>query len=317
MDVPIGVPEVPVFPVLKAQWMDELPDAFLDEYNGNATKETGIRWYATKDTYGIASANHDWDLLITREEANKKNIKWPTEVLPLTDVDWNSAYAYNNSFTIGEAYSFMEQILSQCFTKYGEVYNKPALKYISLEYPPSRNDVYLREKGAFFFHCYETLRGIPILDSIGKGCNDFTPTYDFHIISPDSYCFYSQLYKETEMLNDDVPLLPFSEIQPVFESLIQKGLLRDVYEVSLGYLAIYEEGKGNNETYRLIPCWMLVGEYYNSSKTEGKEWEIEVEPDYMRWTTTQKILINAQTGKVIDQNASNKENKKLFSVKTR
>ena len=115
-------------------------------------------------------------------------------------------------------------------------------------------------------------------------------------------------------------MISFDRVQPVFEELIEKGLLRDVFLVQLGYLAVYEEGKIDNEVFRLIPCWKLTGEYYDKSKDEPSHRPdgngADDDSNIMDRASTRSILVNAQTGKIIPQDASNKENQKLFNVKT-
>ena len=195
-----------------------------------------------------------------------------------------------------------------------------ALNYVSLQNLLC-DGVPFREKGSYDFKCFETMRGIPILSSIGKGNNPKTPFVELSIISEDSYEFRSQLYRETELLIEDVPLLSFEKVLPTFEKIINDGLLKDVYFMRLGYIAVYEKGKTDDEVYRLLPCWVLTGEYYDSAKDEAN-WAKQKESgeldeiSIMSRGYSRNIIVNAQTGKIIPQEASNKENQKLFNVKT-
>ena len=321
VDVVLNVPDVETFPVLRTSWFSALPDEFLNDYgvDENGQKPKYARWYALNDRYGYIVVNHDWDFVLGYGESGSgKHFEYPGRMLPHDNLDWSRPYAFANDLPIDEAFGFMKQVVGRCYTRYGMAFYEPDLRYILLEDPPLCEGVQIREKGAYTFQCYEDMHGIPMLQIVGQGCNTITPFYTFRIISQNSYSFNCKLHRELELLIDDVPLLSFDKIKPAFEEMIRDGRLRDVYEVRLGYLAVYEEGKMENEVFRLIPCWMLSAEYYKSSKVESTVWDEDEwgSPIYPNLGTTERIVINAQTGKVIDQNASNKENKKLFSVKT-
>ena len=321
VDVMLDVPDVPAFPILKSTWTPKLPDQFVDDYGPNGADRPRPRWYVLNDRYSQVCVEHNWDFVIEKSEKIAGHpIEHPSAGLPHDGLNWSGAYAYNNDLPIGEAFAFMKGVVEECYTRYGFTFYEPYLNYVTLENPPSREGVYLREKGAYDFHCYEAMRGIPILTSIGQGCNLVSPVYELYIISQDSYGFISKPQREVELVIDDVPLLPFDKIKPAFEDLIQKGLLRDVFMVQLGYVAVYEEGKMENEVFRLIPCWKLTGEYYRSAKDEANHAEdgmgADDDPNYIARASTNDIIVNAQTGKIIDREASNKQNRALFNVKT-
>ena len=317
VDVPVEIPEVDVFPILKASWMARMPEQISTDYDPVGDKKDD-RWLACSDRYGLLAVNHDWDFAIGPNESTK-GLKWVAEDLMHDGSDWNQAYAYNNDLRVGEAFEFIKQAVKEVYARYDMPYDDPFLNHITLD-NILRGDTPLREKGSYTFSFYESLRGIPVLASEGKGCNKLNPYMELSVISVDSYKMLCQLYRETELLAEDVPLLPFDSIKPVFEDLINKGKLKNVFFVRLGYIALYETGKIDDEVYRLIPCWVLTGEYYESKK-EAEAWkELSKEADeqgvlLLGRGSTQKIIVNAQTGKIIPQDASNKENQKQFNVK--
>ena len=320
VDVPIEVPDVEAFPIIKATWMQRMPDEFKAEYGANRSDRPEPRWLANIDRYGVASAAHDYGYYLSQSEVKGKHFSLIGEdllhnILPMSDI-----YAYNSALPADEAYDFLKGIVQECYERYGMSFNEPYLNFIRLNDLLCDGTSY-RGTGEVFFKCYETLRGIPILTNVGKECNLARPFYELCVISKDSYQFRCQLYDEIAMLTDDVPLLSFDEIKPTFEKILNEGFLKDVYFLRLGYIAVYEEGKNENEIYRLLPCWVLTGEYYESAKDEAwwQEWqstkEAEITP-IMNRGATKDIIVNAQTGKIISPDASNSENRKLFSVKT-
>lgn len=316
VDVALNVPDVEAFPVLKTSWMPKLPDQLVDDYGPNGIDRTEPRWYAYIDRYGFVTVDHDWDFTLGKGEAGSgKKFSYPGELLPLDNLDWNGAYAFNNDLQVGEAYAFMKQVIQECYTRYGYEFYEPELMYIMTADPPLCNGVPIREKGAYTFNCYVAFHGIPLILSEGQGCNKVNPWYTLKIQSKDSYAFTGILHREIEMLHEDIPLLSFEAIKPVYEEMITSGLLREVFDVRLGYIAIYEDGKIENEVFRLIPCWVLYGEYHDSVK-DGEDLSKTETSDYYTRAKTKSIVVNAQTGKLIPRDASNKENRKQFDIKT-
>ena len=323
VDVALDVPDVESFPILQASWMLEMDESalqrFLAEYT-DPTKEDFryTRWQAYNDHYGLLVGYHDWDFTKSKDEFNsKKRIAWKDEYLPNDGLDWNRAYAFNNDLTLNEAFASMSQTIGKHYSDAGLPVYEPYLNYIVLENMLG-NDMPVREKGGYGFVCNQAIRGIPVLWAEGQGCNAISPYIQMNIISQDSYNFSCSLYRETELLIDDIPLLSFESIKPVFEEMIRNGRLKDVLFLRLGYISIYENGKSDNETFRLLPCWVLTGEYYKSDKEEA-EWKSADRSDDSILSSNghiRQIIINAQTGKIIPQDASNSENHKLFNVKT-
>ena len=317
VDVALNVPDVEAVPILRTSWMPQMPDQFMTDYGPNGSDRKEPRWYVLNDRYSQVAVNHNWDLVREKDEPGKGETEHPFRSLPHDNLDWNMAYAYNNDLPAKDALSYMIHVIQECYTRYGMDYYEPYLQYITLEDPLLVKGVQIRDTGAYNFNCQEAIRGIPILFLEGQGCNRVTPYYTLSIISQDSYSFSSKLHREIALLTDDVPLLSFDSIKPVYETMIQEGNLRDVFMVNLGYMAIYEEGKMEDEVFRLIPCWVLTGEYYDSAKEQANHEEDDaLGIPLISRTSTKTIAVNAQTGEVIPRDASNEENHKLFNVKT-
>ena len=322
VDVPIEVPNVETFPVVNATWMQRMPDQFRSEYGGTNMQTVVPYSFANIERYGHIVSFHNYEHIVgDGDRKGNRHFSYVGENLIHNDRALSEIYAFNNGLSAEDAFVFMMQTVRECYERYDMPFYEPYLNYISL------NDllcdgISLRGTGELFFDCFETIQGVPILSTAGQGCNRMRPYYRFYISSKDSYEFNCQPYVATEIVVEDVPLLSFSDIKPVYEDLITKGNLKDVYFLRLGYVSVYEGGKNENEVFRLIPCWALTGEYYTSAKDE-ESWKKQEESGALDDTaimdrgSSKSILINAQTGKIIDTEASNSELRKLFNVKTR
>ncbi|MBR5960105.1 MAG: hypothetical protein IKZ98_03860 [Clostridia bacterium] len=99
----------------------------------------------------------------------------------------------------------------------------------------------------------------------------------------------------------DVPLLPFSEIQDIICQRMQEGYIQSICEIRLGYIS------GNNpecpdKDFYLTPAWVVCG-------VINPEPNIPFYPDeYHHESRYQSsLVINAQTGEVVDFNSRSKE----------
>ena len=118
VDVPIEVPNVETFPIIKASWMTRMPDQFKSDYGANGSDRTEPRWSAVIDRYGFIAAFHDFDFMLTQDDLRKYgHFAFISDDLVHANPDWNSAYAYNNDLTVGDAYEYMIQILRECYER--------------------------------------------------------------------------------------------------------------------------------------------------------------------------------------------------------
>ena len=319
IDIRIEVPNVERFPILKANWMPQMTDEFVAEYVANGEDREEPRWYASVDRYAFVTLRHDWDFALGKGEAGSgKKFTWTSEAVFANDIDWDEAYAYNNDLPAGEAFDFIKSVIQESYEKYGLPYYQPSLYYLSLENLLYRDEP-IREKGYYNFICHQAINGIPIFLCVGDGGYTVQPSYQLEIVSPDSYQFICRLYQESELVLPDVPLLPFDTIKNILDQMIIKENLQEVYMLRLGYISVYEDGKSGNESYQLIPCWVVTGEYYSNEKERAKGERLKIEEaelSIMSRGTTKNIAINAQTGEIIPQDAKQKEYKKLLNVKT-
>lgn len=140
------------------------------------------------------------------------------------------------------------------------------------------------EKGVYVVTGEQVFEGIPLLLG-GKNEERYFPNLVLYadILDEDNYELCGQTLQQTDVLYEDVPLLPWSQIQRVFEEhYLSQGTLLDVYSVRLGYqLVLPKEGSSTDvgyisglnsypegtftERYYVRPVWMLRG--YEPNRT--------------------------------------------------
>ena len=122
------------------------------------------------------------------------------------------------------------------------------------------------------------------------------PLWDFIAYVDGGYQIQFRPLKKIVSLVDDVPLCTFDEVISSVEKQIEKGNIRNVYEIRFGYCCYLDE----NEQIVLYPVWQIECDYlFNPKKeqkhyTEMKDTQITLGLDY------HTMIVNAQTGEFMD-----------------
>ncbi len=233
--------------------------------------------------------------------------------------NFGKAYAEHNELTIGEAISFLKNIMNT--VGHGEWrYDMPKELQANLTTSKKNGEVLLPEGYTFFL--LQEMGGIPILGHVLHGVDDpgdkaprmhiemVYKVRDFKAID-----IWGQMVRQTDMLEDDVPLLDFSLIQKSIEQQIMAGHIRKIFDVELGYALYNEPGAtmtfGSAEWMKTavfygLPAWAVRCHYVNSPTKELRDYSgLDVhERSVMEYKT---LFINAQTGKVIDRHDNRRE----------
>ena len=110
-----------------------------------------------------------------------------------------------------------------------------------------------------------------------------------------------------ETMAEDVPLCSFDMIQKSLEQEIEKGRVRKIYEISLGYVLYCEPGAyhewGQNADYSSIfydvkPMWRVNCLQASSAQAALEEFYENDERNSLAYT---QMLVDAQTGEIIGQ----------------
>ena len=259
-------------------------------------------------------------------------VKYDTEVYYPYEVDADKIYAEDNPQSATEAKAYLERVLGYFYPKSE---NSVALRYLEVRSRGHKvkglDDYKLGDyvknypMGTYALSFCQTIRGIPVyhdvgwrLDTTGNAphelINDAWKKTEpimgisdnrFEFMGDDSFEMLVRWVKEVGVIEEDVPLAPLSNIISSVEDEIQKGHIRKVHALRLGYgCYITEESP---ETYALYPTWICECDYMNDPKWEIDEWAYNLEKGFNKKYTFKTLVINAQTGEMDDPYLSKKE----------
>ena len=316
VDCPVIIPDADMAPVLRVIWYPPLDQAFLQDSKA-PSKADAYKYaaYSKEDT--TVFCNNFANTIAVKEIDRCKFVR---EYAALEEVDWDKAYARNNPLTAREAFGIIESRVKELYTKYGSYGYypmEPAYGFTTLHLADKDGNP-IRDLAAYCFFSHEVIRGLPVLGTVPLTYDHITLTYgDNHefeslyepryyvlnVESEDAYGFAAHLLAEEEVIQEDIPLVDFEIAKSQIERLIVDGRVRKVHGVRLGYI-LYLEPDHNSKHFRLIPSWVVDCEYYPKAKIDT---EVTDEPDYTNHRYFRYMIINAQTGKLIDPESKSPE----------
>ena len=259
-------------------------------------------------------------------------VKYDSKVYYPYEVEADKIYAENNTQSAAAAKAYLERVLGYF---YPESDNSIALRYLEVRSRGHKvkglDDYNLGDyakdypMGTYALNFCQTIQGIPVyhdvgwrLDTTGNAphelINDAWKKTEpimgisdnrFEFMGDDSFEMLVRWVKEAGIIKEDVPLAPLSNIISSVEDEIQKGRIRKVYALRLGYgCYITEESP---ETYVLYPTWICECDYMDDPKWEIDEWAYNLEKGFNKKYTFKTFVINAQTGEMDDPYLSKKE----------
>ena len=259
-------------------------------------------------------------------------VKYDSRVYYPYEVDADEIYAEDNPQSAAAAKAYLERVLGYF---YPESDNSIALRYLEVRSRGHKvkglDDHNLGEyakdylMGTYALSFCQKIRGIPVYHDVGDRL-DLTGSAPHELIKDawkriepimgisdnryefmgdDSFEMLVRWVKETGIIKEDVPLAPLSSIISSIEDEIQKGHIRKVYALRLGYgCYITEESP---ETYVLYPTWICECDYVADPKWEIDEWAYNLEKGFNKKYSFKTLVINAQTGEMDDPYLSKKE----------
>ena len=324
VDVEIIIPEVETAPALKVQWAPALEDPLRSklaaEYE-NADKEDNKHYYSFKSKKShTLYLEHKWPL---RGGTKKNKESWEKVTADYSDLirfDPDQAYAENNPMTVQEATEVVRTHLKEVFPdmeiSLDTVWLSGATRW-------KRNKKTIDEKGYYHLNMRQCFHGIPLMASISAAYTDpFDQLWgeildekdapymyilvrrdDDHglvrgsVYSEDSWNIVAHLYAETEQLCQDMPLVPFDAVKSQVEDLINKGYVRWINSVTLGYAQFKT---GNMDDFALVPSWVVWCEYIPDGPLAEKEYGVNDSELTFDGNNGfyRPLIINAQTGKL-------------------
>ena len=259
-------------------------------------------------------------------------VKYDTEVYYPYEVDADKIYAEDNPQSAAEAKACLERVLGYFYPKSE---NSVALRHLEVRSRGHKvkglDDYNLGDyakdypMGTYALNFCQTIQGIPVyhdvgwrLDTTGNAphelINDAWKKTEpimgisdnrFEFMGDDSFEMLVRWVKEVGVIEEDVPLAPLSNIISSIEDEIQKGHIRNVYALRLGY-GCYITNE-SPETYVLYPTWICECDYVDDPKWEIDEWAYNLEKGFNKKYSFKTLVINAQTGKMDDPYLSKKE----------
>ena len=259
-------------------------------------------------------------------------VKYDSKVYYPYEVDADEIYAEDNPQSAAEAKACLERVLGYFYPKSE---NSVALRHLEVRSRGHKvkglDDYNLGDyakdypMGTYALNFCQTIQGIPVyhdvgwrLDTTGNAphelINDAWKKTEpimgisdnrFEFMGDDSFEMLVRWVKEVGVIEEDVPLAPLSNIISSVEDEIQKGHIRNVYALRLGY-GCYITNE-SPETYVLYPTWICECDYVDDPKWEIDEWAYNLEKGFNKKYSFKTLVINAQTGKMDDPYLSKKE----------
>ena len=259
-------------------------------------------------------------------------VKYDSKVYYPYEVDADEIYAEDNPQSAAEAKACLERVLGYFYPKSE---NSVALRHLEVRSRGHKvkglDDYNLGDyakdypMGTYALNFCQTIQGIPVyhdvgwrLDTTGNAphelINDAWKKTEpimgisdnrFEFMGDDSFEMLVRWVKEAGIIKEDVPLAPLSSIISSIEDEIQKGHIRNVYALRLGY-GCYITNE-SPETYVLYPTWICECDYVDDPKWEIDEWAYNLEKGFNKKYSFKTLVINAQTGKMDDPYLSKKE----------
>lgn len=276
----VQIPRVDSAPVLTVRAAPPMADTIAQELTAfceKSMREDRVHSYSFASTAYMTAYDHAtppmWGKTRQDDVYNQVEMGWDAHLL--ADYQLGAAYADNNPLLLGEAADIAQTQITALFpgdalylifhgTPYmGSMHSVFSVKAVG-------NEDYWLEK---------------------RGCASAD------VFDADAFLLACWFYQESSVLHSDIPLLPFDSVKGKVEALIYAGYVRAVDRVALGYVQFDTE---NRQEQLLLPAWVVWCEYQQDGPqaersvpfyTDG--W-LEDEPYY------RPIIINAQSGEIID-----------------
>jgi len=293
VDIPIIVPDVERFPVLKAEYMPPFTEEVLEriaqsmDYDGEYYTGTlagdefdGVR---AGDTLRLRVSPYDGHVWI---EYNREQMKEDMPVgsearrhqyLPW-DIDPDTAHAEDNPLTYGEAERIAQRFVDGVYPE-GEatvrmIYAMDKRRKIGTE-----TLIKGCLPGAYDLYMSQVFRGIPLLAKVSLARYQGDIVYldggthpamgqlllTIHSESAVQFIAFGML-RECARPVSDVPLAPLADVIAAIEPEIEAGHIRRVYSLELGYTA-YRDDVDDSFCW-LYPTWLLRCEFLDDADEE-------------------------------------------------
>ena len=227
--------------------------------------------------------------------------KVTTPYRTLAEFDRDTAYAEDNSLTVGEAEELVNGniqtvVLSVSFRVQDVVVNDRT-KY-------RKTGEKLTDKGYYELDCVQVFDGVPLAGSVHSAYRERTKhdavmagcgTAYINVTDRDNFEGSYELWNVLEELETPDRLISFDGARKAVEELILSGNIRNVYHAALGY-AQYDLPEGSRYEYVLAPAWVFwVGWMDDPEEDTATEKSVNG-TDVAMGCTYLPVIVNAVTG---------------------
>ena len=292
VDIPVNVPEVDFFPVLRVNKAPAVPKQQLDGYEPVLNDEG----------YFVARKLPAYD--VSPKHAEFAWFKTLTVLSP-EEVDWDRRLMEENELTARQALGIFQKALTRFFGKeWQESLHLESVWVRGCQYEYFRETKSFGEPltklGSYEFYFVQKMKGIPVVvDTFG-----ISPSRDGErhppnirseadVFSEDYFTLYVSLVNIVDEPYPDVPLLSFQRVKAAYEKLILAGRLREVSSLKLGYMLYVDPVE--EDIFWAVPVWVLDGIVYNNAKEEAPP---PPEPGMDTRPTKREVLL-AQHGTIV------------------
>lgn len=235
-------------------------------------------------------------------------------------VDLYRAYGedYGNDLTLREVYDFLIPLLEQ----------QGVLAENCIFDPPAELDVMcsLDQKtgelvaSAFYnIHFWPGMHGLPILEHamysfLNQGwVGIYTPKIVFQMRNQEEYSLFIGTLTEQEMLAEDIPLCSLDQVIQNLESKIELGFIQQVASLRFGYALYNDPTIASSRDRRVsaydvscfyaVPSWVIecvFSENPRENAVDRINAQALNDSDFDEYGAMRTIMINAQTGEMLD-----------------
>ena len=288
----------------------------------NLLLEEGITGEAkASDLDDFEEVNFNANYSSPRDEHNL-NTKYTSEFFYPYEIEQVYTYAEDNPASLEDAVTNLEKIIGYFYPE------EPAVTVERVELRSRLHKVkgiddydlgdYVEDypSGTYNLSIRQMMDGIPIYTDIGsrlsldlasdkgkKGVNSFwrknvkimrVRKNTFEFMNKSRFELNTVWLKRINKIEEDVPLQNVDIIINNLEKEIERGKIRRIYALKLGY-CVYFSDEGEN-IYTIYPIWMCECDYTESAKEELKKSE-QIQDNREQYYYKQ-LVMNAQTGQI-------------------
>ena len=273
IDAAVVVPEVERFPILKITYQGKIPDLEKTGYCIEENTEQAL-FVKNRQDEKAGDSGH-FDFYSTNEDAlDEETIKLAEEkARKIISKVWDL-----NGTVLEKIGTYVKQDAYSSF------------KLVVVDFCPIYNGIaYLERPGSF-----------SIIKNRTEPPNNLI--YAFWREDEEYEGAYIEIPRLIGECIEDVPLLPFDNIQGVIRQRIQEGYIQSICEIRLGYISATSPDLPGEEFF-LTPAWVVCGVMNSYPNIPFYPENFSPEQRYI----ASELVINAQTGELIDFTSHSKE----------